>query len=58
MPLYEFDLIYRALKAMKGQAIVDHLVGLPLEANEPMKMDFPDEETLTLENIEEVLKKY
>lgn len=38
--LCEFDLIYKALKAIKGQAIADHLSGLLLEAYEPVKPIF------------------
>lgn len=56
--LCEFDLIYRALKVIKEQVIADHLVGLPLEAYQPLETNFPYEEILALENVEEVPKKY
>lgn len=38
--LCEFDLIYQALKTIKGHAIANHLVGLPLEDYG----DFPNEQ--------------
>lgn len=53
-----FDLIYRALKAIKGKAIADHLDDLPLEDYEPVRTDFPDEELLALESTEEISRKY
>lgn len=46
--LYEFDLIYKALK----EAIADYLAGLPLEDYEPVKTSFPDEELLAIEDYE------
>ncbi|XP_070045090.1 uncharacterized protein [Nicotiana tomentosiformis] len=41
----EFDIIYVTQKAVKGQALADHLVENPLDREyKPLKMYFPDEE--------------
>lgn len=56
--LCEFDLIYNALKAIKGQAITDHLAGLPLADYEPVRTDFLDEEIMALEDVKEVPERY
>ncbi|XP_070004618.1 uncharacterized protein [Nicotiana sylvestris] len=43
--LSEFDIIYVTQKAVKGQALVDHLVENPIDGEyEPLKMHFPNEE--------------
>lgn len=56
--LCKYDLIYKSLKAVKGQAIADHLVGLPHEDYEPVKIDFPDEEIMALKDVKEVPERY
>ncbi|XP_070005878.1 uncharacterized protein [Nicotiana sylvestris] len=43
--LSEFDIVYMTQKAVKGQALADHLVENPVEGEyEPLKTYFPDEE--------------
>ncbi|XP_070023008.1 uncharacterized protein [Nicotiana sylvestris] len=43
--LSEFDIVYVTQKAVKGQALVDHLVENPIEGEyQPVKTYFPDEE--------------
>ncbi|XP_070032671.1 uncharacterized protein [Nicotiana tomentosiformis] len=43
--LSEFDIIYVTQKAVKGQALADHLAENPEDGEyEPLKMYFPDEE--------------
>ncbi|XP_070054661.1 uncharacterized protein [Nicotiana tomentosiformis] len=45
--LSEFDIIYVAQKAIKGQALANHLAENPVDGEyEPLKMYFPDEEVL------------
>lgn len=44
MWLGEFDITYITQKAVKGQAIADHLASHPLASYEPVRSDFPDEE--------------
>ena len=47
MLLSEFDIVYMTQKAIKGQALADHLAENPVdEGYEPLKMYFPDEEVL------------
>ncbi|XP_070030026.1 uncharacterized protein [Nicotiana sylvestris] len=43
--LSEFDIVYVTQKAVKGQAVADHLAENPIGGEyEPLKMYFPDEE--------------
>ncbi|XP_070054761.1 uncharacterized protein [Nicotiana tomentosiformis] len=43
----EFDIIYVTHKAVKGQALVDHLAENPVDGEyQPLKTYFPDEEVL------------
>ncbi|XP_070040813.1 uncharacterized protein [Nicotiana tomentosiformis] len=43
--LSKFDIIYVTQKAVKGQALADHLAKSPVEGEyEPLKMYFPDEQ--------------
>ena len=44
MLLSEFDIVYMTQKAIKGQALADHLA--ENEGYEPLKTYFPDEEVL------------
>ena len=46
MLLAEFDITNVTLKSIKGQAITDHLVHLPLPRYEPVRIDFLDESVL------------
>lgn len=41
--LAEFDIIYLTQKAIKGQAIADHLADKTVEDHEPITSSFPDE---------------
>ncbi|XP_070024614.1 uncharacterized protein [Nicotiana sylvestris] len=45
--LSEFDIVYVTQKAIKGQALADHLAENPMdEEYKPLRMYFPDEEVL------------
>ncbi|XP_055830980.1 uncharacterized protein LOC129900016 [Solanum dulcamara] len=45
--LSEFDIVYVTQKAIKGQALADHLAENPVDQDyEPLKTYFPDEEVL------------
>ena len=45
--LSEFDIVYVTQKAIKGQALADHLAENPVDRDyEPLKTYFPDEEVL------------
>src|SRR5262249_4813247 len=46
--LNQFDISFVNQKAVKGQAIVEHLAHLPLPRFSPTNADFPDEELLAL----------
>ncbi len=50
MLLSEFDIQYVNQKAIKGQAIADHLVDAPLVADHPLIMEFPDEHLCLIKN--------
>ncbi|GKV25036.1 hypothetical protein SLEP1_g34544 [Rubroshorea leprosula] len=47
--LFEFDIVYTTQKAIKGQAIADHLAEHAAEDYEPIDWDFPDEDILAVE---------
>lgn len=51
--LSEFDIKYVTQKAIKGQAIADHLAEHALPEYEPLKTYFPDEDILYFEEPEE-----
>jgi len=46
--LNQFDISFVHQKAVKGQAIAEHLAHLPLPSFSPANADFPDEELKTL----------
>ena len=47
MLLSEFDILYMTQKAIKGQALADHLAENPIdEGYEPLRTYFPNEEVL------------
>ena len=47
MLLSEFDIVYVTQKAIKGQALADHLAENPVDNEyEPLRTYFPDEEVL------------
>jgi hypothetical protein len=45
--LSEFDILFVARKAIKGQAIADYLANYPFEQRELMDSEFPDEDMMT-----------
>jgi ribonuclease HI len=47
--LSEFDILFVARKAIKGQAIADYLVDYPSKQLELMNLEFPDEDVMTVE---------
>uniref|UniRef100_A0A2N9GJ26 Integrase catalytic domain-containing protein n=1 Tax=Fagus sylvatica TaxID=28930 RepID=A0A2N9GJ26_FAGSY len=47
--LSEFDILFVARKAIKGQAIADYLADYPSEQLELMDSEFPDEDVMTVE---------
>jgi hypothetical protein len=47
--LSEFNILFVARKAIKGQAIVDYLADYPSEQLELMDSEFPDEEVMTVD---------
>ena len=49
MLLSEFDIQYIDRKAIKGQAIIDHLADAPLVVDHPLIMEFPDEHLCLIE---------
>ncbi|XP_050877957.1 uncharacterized protein LOC127081785, partial [Lathyrus oleraceus] len=48
MLLSEYDIEYRAQKAIKGSILADHLAYQPIEDHQSIQYDFPDEEILYL----------
>ena len=50
--LSEFDILYVSQNAIKGSAIADFLVERANEEYEPMSFDFPDEDLMTVLQIE------
>ncbi|GKV44034.1 hypothetical protein SLEP1_g51266 [Rubroshorea leprosula] len=49
MLLSKFDIVYTTQKAIKGQAIADHLVEHAAKDYEPIDWDFLDEDILVVE---------
>ena len=47
--LSEFDILFVARKAIKGQAIADYLADHPSEQLELMDSEFPDEDVMTID---------
>ncbi|XP_058750755.1 uncharacterized protein LOC131623749 [Vicia villosa] len=48
MLLSEYDIEYRAQKAIKGSVLADHLAHQPIEDYQTVKFDFPDEDVMYL----------
>ena len=48
MLLSEYDIEYRAQKAIKGSTLANHLANQPIEDYQSVQYDFPDEEILYL----------
>ncbi|XP_058727787.1 uncharacterized protein LOC131599463 [Vicia villosa] len=48
MLLSEYDIEYRAQKAVKGSILADHLAHQPINEYQSLKFDFPDEDVLYL----------
>jgi ribonuclease HI len=56
--LTEFDITYTPQKAIKGQALADFLAAHPIQDDSPLKCDFPDEETLHVEEGKPIWELY
>ena len=52
MILTEYDIQYTTQKAIKGSVLADHLAHQAVEDYQSMRFDFPDEDIMTLDNIE------
>ncbi|XP_058772888.1 uncharacterized protein LOC131646985, partial [Vicia villosa] len=48
MLLSEYDIEYRAQKAVKGSVLADHLAHQPINEYQSLKFDFPDEDVMYL----------
>jgi hypothetical protein len=48
MLLSEYDIVYKAQKAIKGSILAEHLACQPLDEYQPIKFEFPDEEIMYL----------
>ena len=48
MLLSEYDIVFKAQKAIRGSILADHLACQPLDDYQPLKFDFPDEEVMFL----------
>ena len=48
MLLSEYDIEYRAQKAIKGSILADHLAHQPINDYQSLKFDFPDEDVMYL----------
>jgi hypothetical protein len=58
MLLTEYDIVFVPAKAVKGQAIADHLAEQPSGKSEPTNFDFPDESIMTVEEKTKNWKMY
>lgn len=47
--LLEYDIVIVSQKAIKGSAIAEFLADRPADDYEPMKLDFPDEDIMAVE---------
>jgi RNase H-like domain found in reverse transcriptase/Reverse transcriptase (RNA-dependent DNA polymerase) len=56
--LTEFDITYTPQKAIKGQVLADFLAAHPIQDDSPLKCDFPDEETLHIEEGNPIWELY
>ena len=54
MILTEYDIQYTTQKAIKGSVLADHLAHQAVEDYQSMKFEFPDEDSMTIDNCEEV----
>ena len=53
MILTEYDIQYKTQKAIKGSVLDDHMAHQTVEDYQSMKFDFPDEDIMTLDNVED-----
>ena len=53
MILTEYDIQYTIQKAIKGSVLADHLAHQAVEDYQSMRFDFPDEDIMTLDDIED-----
>ncbi|PKI37317.1 hypothetical protein CRG98_042290 [Punica granatum] len=51
--LTEYDIEYVPRTSVKGQAIADHLAEFPIDDDTPIRMDFPDEGILRVDEEKE-----
>lgn len=56
--LTEFDIVFFPQKAIKGQALADFLATHPVPDNSPLSCEFPEEQTLHIEEGEPLWKLY
>lgn len=47
--IYQYDLIYKTLKMLRGEVLADHVAKLPLDDYKTIYSDFPDEDILAIE---------
>ena len=52
MLLSEYDIVFKAQKAIRGNVIADQLAYQPLDDYQPIKFDFPDEEVMYLKSTD------
>ncbi|XP_050909157.1 uncharacterized protein LOC127122928 [Lathyrus oleraceus] len=52
MLLSEYDIQYVAQKAIKGSILAYHLARQPMEDYQPLKLDFPNEDTMVVKDYE------
>src|SRR3954467_7727139 len=50
MLLSEYDIQYRAQKAIKGSVLADHLASQPINDDQSLQDDFPDREIMYLKS--------
>ena len=53
MILTEYDIQYTTQKAIKGSVLADHLAHQAVEDYHSMKLEFPDEDIMMVNNCEE-----
>ena len=52
MLLLEYDILYVTQKAIKGSVLADHLAHQPFPEYQSMKVDFPDEDVMAIDEYE------
>ena len=49
--LTKFDIQYVTYKSVKGSVVADHLASLPISNDQPIDVDFPDEQFVSVTSI-------